>query len=88
MSKRTRRNARREAQRPLDWPYGPEVWGSGEYTVVVLHEGEVCPICAAFGGPPLAHSPVGGWSFTQNGDGPTLVGRPVNADPDLTERQR
>lgn len=72
MSKRTRRNARRAAQAPL------ERLGEGEYSYVVVHldEGETCPICDACGGPPLAHSLVAGWELPK-----TAKGQPWQADP-------
>ena len=77
-AKRTKRNARRQQLRRAP---GPEVWGDGEFTFVVLHEGQQCPLCDAFGGPPLAHSLVAGWESTQNGEGPALTGQPFNAVP-------
>lgn len=70
MSKRTERNARRASTRP--------VGGVGDYQVVVLHEGEPCPICAEFGGPPLAHSLVAGWASSP---AKTATGQPWQADP-------
>ncbi len=73
MSKRTRRNARRAAQAPLNRS------GEGEFSYVVVHlgEGESCPICDSCGGPPLAHSLVAGWERPPI----TAKGQPWQADP-------